>query len=183
MAPGPLALVQAFINTHDRQTGQDDLSTPEHLRAWLIAHGLLLQDAVLDEVDLRTAMVVREAFHHLVSTNNGALLDARYGDTLDRVADDARLTVRFGADGAARLRSDARGINGALGRLLALALGSMADGTWERLKTCRNDSCAWVFYDASKNRSGVWCAMEICGSRTKASAYRRRRREEHPAPG
>jgi predicted RNA-binding Zn ribbon-like protein len=49
----------------------------------------------------------------------------------------------------------------------------MADGTWHRLKACRQ--CAWAYYDYSKNRSATWCSMAICGNRTKTRAYRRRR--------
>src|SRR5207237_71821 len=92
-APGPLALVQALVNT---QYGQGryahvELSSPEQLRAWLVAHRLL------------------------------------------------------------------------------------ADGTWARIKACRNDRCQKAFYDTSKNRSGAWCSMAGCGSRLKARAYRHRR--------
>ncbi len=50
----------------------------------------------------------------------------------------------------------------------------MVDGTWSRLKACRQ--CEWAFYDWSKNRSGRWCAMSVCGNRTKVRAYRARRR-------
>jgi predicted RNA-binding Zn ribbon-like protein len=45
-----------------------------------------------------------------------------------------------------------------------------------RLRACRRDACQWVFYDASRNRSGVWCSMDVCGARTKMAAYRRRAR-------
>ena len=48
----------------------------------------------------------------------------------------------------------------------------MADGTWRRLKACREDTCQWAFYDRSKNRSGTWCSMAVCGNRAKARAYR-----------
>ncbi len=50
----------------------------------------------------------------------------------------------------------------------------MAEGNWPRLKVCREDTCAWAFYDRSKNRSGAWCSMAVCGNRTKARAYRAR---------
>ncbi len=52
---------------------------------------------------------------------------------------------------------------------------AMTDGTWARLKTCRNERCQKAFYDTSKNRSGAWCSMAGCGSRFKARAYRHRR--------
>ena len=50
----------------------------------------------------------------------------------------------------------------------------MADGTWWRLKGCPRDVCHWLFYDRSRNGSGKWCAMSVCGNRTNTKAYRRR---------
>ena len=47
-------------------------------------------------------------------------------------------------------------------------------GAWPRLKGCR--ACGYAFFDRSKNRSAAWCAMSICGNRTKNRAYYRRRR-------
>jgi predicted RNA-binding Zn ribbon-like protein len=55
----------------------------------------------------------------------------------------------------------------------------MRDGTWDRMKACRADDCEWAFYDSSRNRSGTWCSMEVCGNRAKARAFRARHR---PAP-
>ncbi|MEP6468748.1 MAG: CGNR zinc finger domain-containing protein [Chloroflexota bacterium] len=52
----------------------------------------------------------------------------------------------------------------------------VACSSWSRVKACRNDTCRWLFYDHSRNRSGTWCAMAICGSRMKSRAYRSRRR-------
>jgi predicted RNA-binding Zn ribbon-like protein len=50
-----------------------------------------------------------------------------------------------------------------------------AEGTWERLKVCHNEECRWAFYDASKNRLGRWCNMDVCGARHKMRAYRERK--------
>ncbi|HEX2295155.1 MAG TPA: CGNR zinc finger domain-containing protein, partial [Actinomycetota bacterium] len=52
----------------------------------------------------------------------------------------------------------------------------MSDGTWSRMKACKRDRCRWLFYDHSRNRSAVWCLMEVCGNKEKAAAYRRRKR-------
>src|ERR687886_170562 len=38
----------------------------------------------------------------------------------------------------------------------------------------RFDVCHWVFYDRSRNRSSTWCAMSVCGNRTKTRRYRSR---------
>ena len=43
----------------------------------------------------------------------------------------------------------------------------MRDGHWQRMKACRNPQCRWVFYDHSRNRTGTWCSMRVCGNRHK----------------
>jgi predicted RNA-binding Zn ribbon-like protein len=73
------------------------------------------------------------------------------------------------------------GLQAALGRLLAIVYESELDGTWQRLKVCRSDTCRWAFYDSSRNRSGAWCSMAICGNRMKGRAFRRRRPERASA--
>jgi predicted RNA-binding Zn ribbon-like protein len=65
-------------------------------------------------------------------------------------------------------------VDGALGALLGTVAAAMADGTWSRLKACRADNCHWAFYDHTRNRSGVWCDMAVCGNRAKVRAYRHR---------
>ena len=72
--------------------------------------------------------------------------------------------------------AEAPGVDGALGRLLVIVYRAMETGTWPRLKACRSDTCQWAFYDHSKNRSGHWCSMAVCGSQHKARTYRERQR-------
>ena len=88
----------------------------------------------------------------------------------------ARLRLRVDTHGSARLEAEGRGVDGALGRLLVIVYRAMETDTWSRLKACREDTCRWAFYDHSKNRSGHWCSMEVCGSRNKARQYRERRK-------
>ena len=86
------------------------------------------------------------------------------------------MSVRLGPTGTAQIVPNATGVNGAVGRILAVVFEAMADETWPRLKACRNDVCRWAFYDHSKNRSGHWCSMAVCGQREKnRRAYRRRK--------
>jgi predicted RNA-binding Zn ribbon-like protein len=74
------------------------------------------------------------------------------------------------------------GIDRPIGELLIAVTGSMAAGTWNRLKVCANDACQLAFYDASRNRSGRWCSMTTCGNRMKGRAYRERRGNGAVAP-
>jgi predicted RNA-binding Zn ribbon-like protein len=174
-APGRLVWVQEFVNSIDIGDGEDRLSGPEALRAWLTERELLDAGERLGVADLQRATEVREALRALLHANAGEALDPEAVATLDQAARNARLRVRFAVDGRASLEPDAAGVEQALARLLAIVHGSMEEGTWPRLKACRNDGCQWAFYDHSKNRSGHWCTMESCGNAMKARAYRRRR--------
>ena len=60
-APGRLELVRQFLNTVDIESEDDELSTPQHLVAWLADRGLLRRGARLDASDLATAIAYREA--------------------------------------------------------------------------------------------------------------------------
>jgi predicted RNA-binding Zn ribbon-like protein len=46
------------------------------------------------------------------------------------------------------------------------------------MKACPHEDCGWVFHDASRNRSGQWCSMAVCGNRTKGAAFRARLRAQ-----
>lgn len=124
----------------------------------------------------RWALTVREAVRELLLGNAGEPVDPKAVPTLNSAARTAWLTAAFDAAGRAALISEASGINGAIGRILAATFQAMADGTWFRLKACKNPSCQRAFFDWSKNQSGMWCAMTACGNREKARRFRRRRR-------
>jgi len=175
VAPGPLALVQAFVNTREAERGLEALTAPGTLRRWLVERDILSGKENLREADVGRAREVREALRVLLVANNGRAVDPRAVQTLNRTAGRARLEIRFGADGGTLLEPVSDGADGALGRILAAVYAGMEQGTWQRLKVCRNEACRWAFYDRSKNRSGEWCSMAVCGNRKKIRTYRRRR--------
>jgi predicted RNA-binding Zn ribbon-like protein len=175
VTPGRLVLVQDFVNTEDLEEGTDALSDPGSLAAWLHERDLLDGAAKASARDVAQAQAVRAALRALAIANNDEPLDAGAVERLDRAAADAKLSVRFGAEGDAEVAPLARGIDGALGVLLAIVQSAQADGTWSRLKACSQDDCRWVFYDRSRNRSSRWCEMAVCGNRNKAREFRRRR--------
>ena len=175
-APGALEHVRAFVNTAELEEGTDELVSAAALARWLADRGLAPPGARASGTDLRHAVAVREALRAiLLAHNGGAGPPASAHLTLDRAARRARLRLRFDERGGAALEPEAGGVDGALGCLLAIVHGSIASGTWQRLKACRQRSCEWAFYDHTKNRSGAWCNMQECGNRAKARAYRERR--------
>lgn len=173
-APGGLAPVQGFVNTADLESGRDDLATTEGSRAWLVRYGLLEPEAAIADDEHRDVLEVREALRDLLEHHTQAPDPAALA-ILQRAAGRSPLTVAFEGAASARLEPTATGVAGALGRLFAIVYTAMIEGTWQRLKVCQNETCRWVFYDHSKNRSGSWCTMAACGSRLKARAYRQRR--------
>jgi predicted RNA-binding Zn ribbon-like protein len=86
-----------------------------------------------------------------------------------------RFALAIDGDGAPALAPAGEGVDRALAALAAIAVASAHAGTWSRFKACRKDTCGWIFYDRSRNRSSNWCSMTICGNRTKTAGYRRRR--------
>jgi predicted RNA-binding Zn ribbon-like protein len=160
-APEPLRLVQSFVNTINLESGD------EWLRSWLEERGLLPDDA-----DLARARVVREAIRELLYANNLQPVEGDPWESMRQAADAAELSIDFRQP---VLIARAAGVEGAIGGVLAASFTAMAEGSWHRLKACRNHGCRWAFYDYSKNRSASWCSMELCGNRTKTRAFRARR--------
>jgi predicted RNA-binding Zn ribbon-like protein len=173
IAPGELELVRLFVNTADLEDGTDILAAPASLARWLGEHGLA-PGASATEADVAAARELREAIRGLLLENNGVEARAESAAMLTEAAERARLALRFEAAGEARLEPAAPGVDGALGRVVAIAAAAMAVGSWSRLKACQADRCGWAFYDHARNRSRRWCSMAVCGNRTKARSYRRR---------
>jgi predicted RNA-binding Zn ribbon-like protein len=176
-APGDLELVRAFVNTVDIEQDAEEFDSPAALTAWLVANRLAPRGAVsATAADLRHAVELREALRAvLLAHNGGAHVPPAVADTLDAAAVRARVRLHFGDGAAAHLEPEAEGVDAALGRLLSIVHSAMAQGTWPRLKACRDHACEWAFYDHTKNRSGAWCNMRVCGNRAKARAFRQRR--------
>ena len=175
-APGRLAYVQALLNTFwdlDREGGGERWSSTAAYGAWLSARGFA---GPVSQGDLERAMALREALRTLCLANHDdsdapaalAVLDG----VARTVAPAAALTpsLRTGA-----LEPAGDGPDAACALALAIVFAARADGSFARLKACPHAHCGWAFYDTSRNRSGQWCSMRICGNRTKGESFRRRR--------
>ena len=180
-APGRLAFVQAFLNTFwDLDgDGSETWSTPSAYGVWLRARGF--GGAAASAGDLARALELREALRTLCRANHDD------GDapvalaTLDRIAHGVAPAAAL----APSLRTGALdpagdGPDAACALALAIVFAARADGTFARLKACPHAHCGWAFYDSSRNRSGQWCSMRICGNRTKGEAFRRRSSARRP---
>jgi predicted RNA-binding Zn ribbon-like protein len=168
-----LELVLEFVNTHDLESAIDELSTPAQLAAWMRANHIPA-DATPTEAEYRRVIELRDRLRALGEANNGGAAPIGGLAALNAAAELAPLRVEF-ARGAYSLEPARPGVDGVVAALLSGVAGALADGTWSRVKACRNHGCRWLFLDTSRNRSRTWCTMAICGSRMKSRAYRRRR--------
>src|SRR3954465_10714267 len=85
-APGPLRLVQRFVNTVDLEGGPELLPDAGALRAWLVADGLLEAGARVGPADYTRAIELREAIRELAAAHAGHDHDPGATETVNRVA-------------------------------------------------------------------------------------------------
>ena len=86
--------------------------------------------------------------------------------------------LQLGADGSVRLQPQQTGQHALVMLALAALFEGQQAGTRRRLKTCRNPRCRVAFYDRSRNASGVWHSVRICGNAINLRAHRERRRSQ-----
>jgi predicted RNA-binding Zn ribbon-like protein len=174
-APGRLELLQRFINTynHDLPPEWDRLGTREKAEAWLGQKRLVAPGDRVSNADAARLRELREALRALVIANQGRQPGAGAADVIRRASESARLGVAIDDAGRTSLEPARHGVDGAVATLLGILHEAQLSGDWRRLKGCRQ--CGYAFFDRSRNRSAAWCAMSICGNRTKNRAYYRRR--------
>jgi predicted RNA-binding Zn ribbon-like protein len=180
-APGRLAFVQAFLNTFWDLDGDGTESWGSRgaYAAWLRARGF--DGAAVSAGDLERALALREALRALCRANHDD------GDAPAALAalDEIARAVAPAAALAPSLRTGVLdpggdGPDAACALALGIVFAARADGSFARLKACPHAHCGWAFYDSSRNRSGQWCSMRICGNRTKGEAFRRRASARRP---
>jgi predicted RNA-binding Zn ribbon-like protein len=178
LAPPPLLLVQAFVDTLDLDLRTDVLAHAGEARAWLAGAGLRGEGQPGFDADLRLAREARESLRAMIGRNTGGppLTEAELRP-LEQVTSQAALRLEVTADGQVGLGTGGGAgplADGLAGLLLAVR-DAQADGSWDRLKLCGNPDCRWAFYDGSRNHQGAWCEMASCGNRLKNRSLRARR--------
>jgi predicted RNA-binding Zn ribbon-like protein len=175
-APGRLELLQRFINSynHDFPREWDRIGSKEKAKAWLLDKGLIAAGDPISETNAAHLRELREAIRALAIANHGGEPGTAALDVIRSASRAAGLRVAIDDGGRTALEAERRGVDGAVATLLAILYEAQLTGRWSRVKACRE--CEYAFFDRSKNRSAAWCAMSICGNRTKNRAYYRRRR-------
>jgi predicted RNA-binding Zn ribbon-like protein len=177
LQPSPAAeLVEAFTNTVDLESGDDDIATADALARWLTGRRLTEPGLRPTADDHRAFLDLRAGIREALDTDDPVAPDRLA--VADAVLSQVPVLVRLSephallipAPGGPPARS-------ALARLAAAWAEVVLTGQVHRLKRCAEHTCGWVFWDSSKNHSRRWCSMRVCGNRTKARRYASRQRD------
>src|SRR5215469_6177575 len=109
LAPMPLLLVQAFVDTLDEDLGTDIFGQPDQARDWLAEAGLRVPDPDRPDPsfadDLRLAREVRESIRALIGRTTGSEpLSSADLAPLEQVLGQAQPRLDIAVNGQVRLR-------------------------------------------------------------------------------
>jgi len=166
-------LLVAFVNTLDLEEASDEVGEPAAFADWIAG---LSGDyiPVPDEDGHARAIALRESLRALLRANNGVAASEEELAPLREAAERSRYRTTLSADGQLNLAPARSDLSGFEARLLLALERLQSLGAWPRLKACTDERCQWAFFDATRNRSRTWCAMEVCGNREKTRRYRQR---------
>ncbi|GLZ01043.1 CGNR zinc finger domain-containing protein [Actinoplanes sp. NBRC 103695] len=165
-----LQLIEEFLNTVDERTfvrngerhvAGEQLTSPQALADWLVAHELAAAGTTLRAADLSATTALRTALRQALGGESGAALEG--------------YALRLAPDASGGLRIAASSGRPWLDVVLETVAESVARDDWKRIKLCDAVDCRWAFYDTSRSGRGRWCDMEVCGNRHKTRTYRERR--------
>lgn len=190
-APGGLGLVQDLLNTISAGVPrQPDLlddpgSATEWAQSavaqWSTPAGRPAPDVTLDPAGLRALRTFRDelldgidARLHMPEPGHGTTGASNRRATGSRTAG---ATLRLDQGGSVHLDPAGAGVELLVSLVLAALFEAQLADTGRRIKTCRNPRCRVAFYDRSRNNSGVWHSVRVCGHPTNLRAHRARQRQ------
>jgi predicted RNA-binding Zn ribbon-like protein len=189
-APGALGLAQDLLNTAPAGHKPDLLADLASARTWVgeataqwsAATGLPVPEVVLDAGDLHLLRAFRDDLREVIAKEHDGAPDTEPAAPDTEPAAPALYTaaaaLQLGADGSVRLHPQETGPQALVMLVLAALFEDQQAGTGRRLKTCRNPRCQVAFYDRSRNASGVWHSVRVCGNAINLRAHRERRRSQ-----
>lgn len=150
----------------------EKLATPDLLDDWFVESGMVDEPTRADEVDLETAIDLREAIYSLVAARlAGESLPAADVAEVNRQAAGLPVKTQL-VSGAVRHTAS---VSQALAALARQTVEIVGGDEAALLRECARPECTQVYLDRSRGHRREWCAMRTCGNRVKAAAYRARK--------
>jgi len=174
VAPEPLIAIQGLLNTHDYERDEELIGDAASARVWLAGADLIEEEATVSDEEVRDLIELRKILRRILeSRTKGDEVDPGLYRDLQLLANKYPAGYDVSDRGEVTLCLKPVETAGELiGQLVGIVGIAQENDWWERLKICADDDCRWAFYDASKNRGGTWCRMEVCGNRNKNRRYR-----------
>jgi len=173
--PDDVRCLIEFLNTVDIETGTDALAESSSFAQWLSSTRLVRRRALPNARELRVARTLRDGLRAVAASNSGQSSDHRMLDAASRVLDALPIHLRVVTSGAP-LEAKGEGVGEALARIGVAYASAIVRSRFARIKLCAAPNCRWAYWDNSKNGSRRWCAMGVCGARSKMRDYRERTR-------
>ena len=154
------------------------LTTPARLDSWFDESGIVDSEITSRRGDVTAAIELREAIYSLVTARmTGKAYDKA---ALSLVNASARKPSVIPQLTRAGRRTEANPAQ-ALSTVARDAIDILGGPEGALLKECSRPGCTQTYVDTSRGGRREWCAMETCGNKMKAAAYRARKRDESRA--
>jgi predicted RNA-binding Zn ribbon-like protein len=148
-------------------------TSPGSLDAWWRESGVTDSEPGSRASDLREAVVLREAVYSLVVARlTGSGYDAVALDVVNRVAQTPPVVPQLTPAGRRIEATPGQAMSSVARDAIDILHGPDAP----LLKECANPECTQVYVDHSRGARREWCAMDNCGNKMKAAAYRARKK-------
>jgi predicted RNA-binding Zn ribbon-like protein len=179
-----------FTNTvgsrHDADL-HDKLKTYADLVAWSRHAGLLSErtarqlleqaarDSAMANAAHTRAITLREAIYRIFSAANTGHRPKNadieiLNQALGRALAQARI-VATGENFEWDWDANKLALDQMLGPIARAAAELLTSPQLAQVRACANETCGWLFIDASRNHSRRWCDMSDCGNRAKARRH------------
>lgn len=153
------------------------LSSPESLDAWYRESGVVDGDTNCGPSDVAEAVALREAIYVLVAARlRGESYHADALALVNRTARTPSAVPQLTLEGR-RIEATPRQ---ALSSVAREAIRVLSGPEGSLLKECSRPECTQIYFDRSHGARREWCAMDPCGNRVKAAAYRARKKVSKP---
>jgi predicted RNA-binding Zn ribbon-like protein len=155
----------------------EKFGSPRSLDAWFRESGVVDGDTASKPSDVAAAITLREAIYSLVAAKLA-------GTTPDGGAITVVNRAALKPPAVPQLTSTGRRNEGlaeqAMSTVARVAIDILSGPDADLLKECGRPECTQVYLDRSRGSRREWCAMETCGNKMKAAAYRARKRGNPP---
>lgn len=167
-----------FVGTLRARRNQEPiemLGSPASLDAWFRESGIADTGTSSSAADLDAALLLRESIYRLVLASlHAEALDTDALAALNRAAAEPPAIPQLSPDG--HQATSTASPKQALSSVARDAIQVLIHPTAALLKECGRPECTQVYLDHSRGGRREWCAMETCGNKMKAAAYRARKR-------